>query len=147
VANRSGPEALEGVAGCLNIVMQKDVLPNPSCHLVPTPLRGNEMKQLFSAQSSTSVERESPMKLSKEEFIQKVSNLELSPDKAIAKLAEQLHEYEKKYNLRSEIFYKLIVGTPAEDFPDFITWAMCYRSYFRMLQLRFSIEEVGVGVV
>ena len=87
------------------------------------------------------------MKLSKEEFIQKVSNLELSPDKTIAELAEQLHEYEKKYNLRSEIFYKLIVGTPAEDFPDFITWAMCYRSYFRMLQSRFSIEEVGVGVV
>ena len=86
-------------------------------------------------------------KMSKEEFIQKVSSLELSTDKAIAKLAEQLHEYEKKYNLRSEIFYKLIVGTPAEDGPEFIAWAMCYRSYFRTLQSKLSIEEVGAGVV
>ena len=74
------------------------------------------------------------MKMSQDEFAWKVSNLELSVDRAIAKLSEQLHGYEKKYNLRSEIFYKLIVGTPAEDTPDFIAWAMCYRSYFRILQ-------------
>lgn len=86
-------------------------------------------------------------KMSKEEFIQKVSGLELSADKAIAKLSEQLYEYEKKYNLRSEIFYKLIVGTPAEDVPDFIAWAMCYRSYFRTLQSKLSLEEVGTGVI
>jgi hypothetical protein len=86
-------------------------------------------------------------KMSKEEFIQKVSSLELSPDKAIVKLAGQLHEYEKKYNLRSEIFYKLIVGTPAEDTTDFIAWAICYRTYFRTLQSKLSIEEVGAGVV
>jgi hypothetical protein len=58
------------------------------------------------------------MQMSKEEFISTVSNLGLSADKAIAKLSQQLHEYEEKYNLRSEIFYKLIVGTPAEDTPD-----------------------------
>ena len=86
-------------------------------------------------------------KMSKEEFNKKVSNLELSSNKAIAKLAVQLHKYEKKYNLRSEIFYKIIVGTPAEDTPDFISWAMCYRTYFRTLQSKFSIEEVGNGVV
>ena len=86
-------------------------------------------------------------KMSKEEFIQKVSSLELSPDKAIAKLVEQLYEYEKKYSLRSEIFYKLIVGTPAEDTPDFIAWAMCYRTYFRTLQSKLSIEEIGPSVV
>jgi hypothetical protein len=86
-------------------------------------------------------------KMSKEVFIQKVSNLELSADKTISKLAEQLHQYEKKYNLRSEIFYKVIVGTPAEDVPDFIAWAMCYRSYFRTLQSKLSIEEVGAGVI
>ena len=44
------------------------------------------------------------------------------------------------------IFYKLIVGTPAEDTPDFIGWAMCYRSYFRTLQSKFSIEEISTGV-
>ena len=87
------------------------------------------------------------MKMSKEEFIREVSNFEFSTDAAIAKLSQQLHEYEEKYNLRSEIFYKLIVGTPAEDTPDFISWAMCYRSYFRTLQSKFSIEEISTGVV
>ena len=82
------------------------------------------------------------MKMSKDEFVGKISNLELSEDRAILKLSEQLQQYEKKYNLRSEIFYKLIIGTPAEDTPDFISWAMCYRSYFRIMQSKFSIEEI-----
>ena len=86
------------------------------------------------------------MKITKKEFVQEISNLGLSTDTAIAKLSQQLHEYEKKYNLRSEIFYKLIVGSPAEDTPDFIAWAMCYRSYFRTIQSKFSIEELVAGV-
>lgn len=86
-------------------------------------------------------------KMSKVEFVQKLSTLELSTDKAVAKLTDQLHKYEKKYNLRSEVFYSLIVGTPAEDTPDFIAWAMCYRSYFRMLQSKFSIREMAASVV
>jgi len=86
------------------------------------------------------------MKMSKKKFVQEISNLELSTDTAIAKLSQQLHEYEKKYNLRSEIFYKLIVGSPAEDTPDFIAWAICYRSYFRTIQSKFSIEELAAGV-
>jgi len=86
------------------------------------------------------------MKMPKKKFIQEISNRGLSTDTAIAKLSRQLHEYEEKYNLRSEIFYKLIVGTPAEDTPDFIAWAMCYRSYFRTLQSKFSIEELAAGV-
>ena len=49
------------------------------------------------------------MKISKDEFVGKISNFELSEDRAISKLSEQLQQYEKKYNLRSEIFYKLIV--------------------------------------
>jgi len=85
------------------------------------------------------------MKMSKEKFIREISNFELSTDRAIAKLSQQLHEYEEKYNLRSEIFYKLIVGTPAEDTSDFIGWAMCYRSYFRTLQSKFSLEEISTG--
>jgi hypothetical protein len=82
------------------------------------------------------------MKMSKNEFVKKIANFELSEDRAISKLSDQLQQYEKKYNLRSEIFYKLIVGTPAEDTPDFISWAMCYRSYFRIMQSKFSIEEI-----
>ena len=87
------------------------------------------------------------MKMSKEEFVGKISNLELSEDRVISKLSEELQKYEKKYKLRSEIFYKLIVGTPAEDTPDFIAWAVCYRSYFRTIQSKFSIEEITAGAL
>ena len=87
------------------------------------------------------------MKMSKDQFIRQISNIELSEERAISRLSEQLQEYEKKYNLRSEIFYKLIVGTPAEDTPDFIAWAMCYRSYFRTVQSKFAIEEITAGAL
>lgn len=87
------------------------------------------------------------MKMSKEEFVEKISKLELSEDRAISNLSEELQQYEKKYKLRSEIFYKLIAGTPAEDTPDFISWSMRYRSYFRMMQSKFSIEEVTAGAL
>ena len=87
------------------------------------------------------------MKMSKWEFVEKMSKLELSEDRAVSELTEALQEYERKYKLRSEIFYRLIVGTPAEDTPDFISWAMCYRSYFRMMQSKFSIGEVAAGAL
>ena len=87
------------------------------------------------------------MKMSKEEFVEKISKLELSEDRAISNLSEELQQYEKKYKLRSGIFYKLIAGTPAEDTPDFISWSMCYRSYFCMMQSKFSIEEITVGAL
>lgn len=66
---------------------------------------------------------------------------------AIGKLVEQLHAYEKKYRMRSEVFFKFIVGTPAEDQEDFLDWAMCYRQYFRLLQSQLSAEKAGVDVV
>lgn len=87
------------------------------------------------------------MKLSKQEFVEKISKLELSEDQAIAELSEELQQYERKYRLRSEIFYRLIVGTPAEDTPDFISWGICYRSYFRLMQSKFSIEEIAAGAL
>lgn len=87
------------------------------------------------------------MKLSEQEFVEKVGELELSEDQAIAKLTEELQQYERKYRLRSEIFYRLIVGTPLEDTPDFISWGMCYRSYFRLMQSKFSIEEISAGAL
>ena len=87
------------------------------------------------------------MKMSKREFVEKMSKLELSEDQAVSELTETLQEYERKYKLRSEIFYRLIVGTPAEDTPDFISWAMCYRSYFRVMQSKFFIGEVSAGAL
>jgi len=59
---------------------------------------------------------------------------------------EELYQYEKKYKMRSEVFFKIIVGTPAEDTPDFLTWASCYRSYFRLFQSKFSVKGVAYAV-
>lgn len=73
-------------------------------------------------------------KWSKKEFLNRVMSGGLSTDRALTRLTEQLHQYERKYNMRSEVFYQLIAGTPAEDHPDFIAWAICYRSYFRTLK-------------
>jgi len=87
------------------------------------------------------------MKMSKQEFVEKIGKLELSEDRTISELSEKLQEYERKYKLRSEIFYRLIVGTPVEDTPDFISWGMCYRSYFRVMQSKFSIEEMTAGAL
>lgn len=81
--------------------------------------------------------------MTKKEFVSKVINGTLSTDKVIAKLTEELYHYEKKYNMRSEVFYHLIAKTKAEDNPDFINWAICYRSYFRTLQSKFPVKELS----
>jgi hypothetical protein len=83
-----------------------------------------------------------PSRMTKQEFIQKVKNGSLLVNHVISKLAAELNTYEKKYNMRSEVFYNLIAGTPAEDTPDFINWAICYRSYFQTLQSKFSLPEI-----
>lgn len=80
--------------------------------------------------------------MTKREFLQRVLNGQLTANSALTRLTEQLHEYEKKYHMRSEVFYQLIVGTPAEDHPDFLAWAICYRSYFRAVQGQLSTEGV-----
>ena len=86
-------------------------------------------------------------KWSKKEFLNRVMSGGLSADPALTRLTEQLHQYERKYNMRSEVFYQLIVGTPAEDHPDFIAWAICYRSYFRALRARVSLEGALTGAL
>jgi len=45
--------------------------------------------------------------------------------------------------MRSEIFYALIVGTPAEGHPDFLHWAITYRSYFRAFHAKFPLKELA----
>ena len=60
-------------------------------------------------------------KMTKEEFVEKISQRNLSEDDALYKLTEELYQYKKKYKMRSEVFFKIIVGTPAEDTPDFLT--------------------------
>lgn len=85
-------------------------------------------------------------KMTKEEFIEKASQHNLSEDDALNKLAEELYQYEKKYKMRSEVFFKIIVGTPVEDTPDFLTWASCYRSYFRLFQSKLPVKGVAYAV-
>ena len=85
--------------------------------------------------------------LTKKEFLKKVTNGTLAADRVSAKLLEELQRYEQKYSMRSEVFYALIAGTPAEDQPDFLQWAMCYRSYFRTLRAKFPVKELAAYAV
>jgi tRNA A37 methylthiotransferase MiaB len=91
--------------------------------------------------------RKTPLKITKEQFFAEAMSREPNREKIIIKLVDQLHAYEKKYRLRSEIFYKLIVGTPLEDQEDFLDWATCYRQYFKVFQSQLSAERVAADVV
>lgn len=91
--------------------------------------------------------RKTMKRLTKKEFLEKVTHGALSADRVMAKLGEELQHYEQKYGMRSEIFHALIVGTPAEDHPDFLQWAMCYRSYFRAVQAKFPVKELAAYAV
>jgi len=82
-------------------------------------------------------------KLTREQFLRRVLDGRLQADQALVCLTGQLHAFEKKYNLRSEVFYRLIVGTPAEDQPDFLKWAICYRSYFHAMQFHLCAEATA----
>jgi hypothetical protein len=81
-------------------------------------------------------------RMTKKEFLKKVTHGTLSADLVTGKLVDELQRFERKYGMRSEVFYALIPGTPAEDQPDFIQWAICYRSYFRALQAKFPVKEL-----
>jgi hypothetical protein len=82
-------------------------------------------------------------RMTKKKFLQMVTDGTLSADRAIGNMVDELQQYERKYGMRSEVFYALIPGTPAEDQPDFLNWAICYRSYFRALQSKFPLKELS----
>lgn len=82
-------------------------------------------------------------KMTKAELIRRVGLRTLPTDAVLDDLAGELHDFEAKYHMRSEVFCALIVGTPAEDTPDFVNWAMCYRSYFRALQAKFPLKSLA----
>jgi len=91
--------------------------------------------------------RKASKRLSKKAFIEKVIHGALSADEVTTTLLAELQQYEQKYGMRSEIFYALIAGTPAEDHPDFLQWAICYRSYFRTVQAKFPVKELAAYAV
>jgi len=84
-----------------------------------------------------------PRRMTKKQFVKAVAHGTLSADQVIGKMVDELQLYERKYGMRSEVFYALIPGTPAEDQPDFLNWAICYRSYFRALQNKFPFKELS----
>ena len=61
-----------------------------------------------------------PKRMTKKEFVMQISRGTLATDQAIGKMVNELQGYERKYEMRSEVFYALIQGTPAEDQPDFL---------------------------
>jgi len=81
--------------------------------------------------------------MTKKQFVKAVARGSLPADQVIGKMVDELQLYERKYGIRSEVFYALIPGTPAEDQPDFLNWAICYRSYFRALQSKFPFKELS----
>ena len=87
--------------------------------------------------------RRTPKRISKKEFVEQISRGALTTDQVIGKMVDELQGFERKYGMRSEVFYALIPGTPAEDHPDFLQWAICYRSYFRTLQAKFPFKELA----
>ena len=91
--------------------------------------------------------RKTPRRLTKKAFLEQATRGALSTDRVLADLVAELHGYEQKYGMRSEISYALIAGTPAEDHPDFLQWAMCYRSYFRAVQAKFPLKDLTAYVV
>jgi len=87
--------------------------------------------------------RKQTQRMTKKKFVKMVTRGALSTDQVIGKMVDELQRYERKYGMRSEVFYALIPGTPAEDQPDFLNWAICYRSYFRALQSKFPLRELS----
>jgi len=87
--------------------------------------------------------RKMPQRMTKKQFVKTVTSGTLSADRVIGNMVDELQRYERKYGMRSELFYALIPGTPAEDQPDFVNWAICYRSYFRALQSKFPFKELS----
>ena len=79
-------------------------------------------------------------KITKEQFFSEARRHKSNREKSIIDLIEQLHTYEKKYHMRSEIYFKLMVGTPLENQNDFLDWALCYRQYFKIVQSKLRIE-------
>ena len=91
--------------------------------------------------------RKATHRMTKKQFVKMVTQGTLSTDEVIRAMVDELQGYERKYGMRSEVFYALIPGTPAEDQPDFINWAICYRSYFYALQSKFPFKELSHYVV
>jgi hypothetical protein len=69
-----------------------------------------------------------------DEFAQYVLARQVSKEEAINRVKQRLAEFEQKYGMTSEEFYRTIAGTPAEDEVDYLMWKMDYQAYLRLLE-------------
>ncbi|MBU1262672.1 hypothetical protein KKG61_06435 [bacterium] len=51
---------------------------------------------------------------------------------SIHHLEKKMNFFEQKYNMSTSAFIHNVVGTPADDTPDFIGWLCHYESYCKL---------------
>ena len=73
-----------------------------------------------------------------EEFCDYVLKRQISIEESYQRTLKNLQVFEEKYGMTSDQFAKTIMGTPAEDEPDFLEWGMEYDTY---LELKEELEE------
>jgi hypothetical protein len=76
-----------------------------------------------------------------EAFYEFVRQRQLPKEQVIERVKGRLAEFEQKYGLTSEEFYRTIAGTPAEDEVDFIEWKIEYQSYLRLVAENYRCSE------
>jgi replication initiation and membrane attachment protein DnaB len=69
-----------------------------------------------------------------EQFAEYVLQQQVSKEEAIMRVKRGLAEFEQKYGMTSEEFYRTIAGTVAEDEIDFWEWRMEYESYLELVE-------------
>jgi hypothetical protein len=67
-----------------------------------------------------------------EEFRDYVLKNRPSKEESIQHLKNKMSFFEQKYKMSTEEFVQNIVGTPADDTPDFIRWLCHYESYRKL---------------
>jgi len=69
-----------------------------------------------------------------EDFYQYVMARQVSKEEAIRRVKQRLAEFEQKYGMTSEEFYRTIAGTLAVCEPEYLFWKMDYETYPRLLE-------------
>ena len=73
-----------------------------------------------------------------EEFCDYVLKNQIPIEESYQRTLKNLQVFEEKYGMTSDQFAEKIMGTPAEDEPDFLEWGMDYKVYLRLKE---ELEE------
>jgi hypothetical protein len=74
--------------------------------------------------------RKSNRRMTKKHFVKMIAQKALSADQTIGKMVDELQRYERKYGMRSEVFYALIPYS--RDQPDFRLGDLLSRLFSRV---------------